>query len=225
MNLKEILPIVTITGALSIMPPWNACAKTPWKKVENKVLTSKETLEIYEWINAFRNVTANKVEKAIAPKKTVNNSTATPKKVVNNTERKNSRLVFNNAIITSYNPEPNQTDDTPCVNSASQSILSQKYPWNWNLCEMHKKWLRPVALTQDRLANVYRTLNKPVPKDKITFEFGERIKIVSPDKKCNWVFIVADAFNARYNWQEKVDIFRMDKSQNTTCKDAKVYKM
>lgn len=131
-------------------------------------------------------------------------------------------VVFDNATITTYNPVPGQTDDTPCVNETTAPVLEKLY-WTWDLCELNEWWIQTVAVPQSNLDYVNDILwRKP---QWFQFSIWDTIMIT-------WTWecdisraVVADAFNSRYNGQQKVDIFLLDLTKNTKCEWAQVYKI
>lgn len=172
--------------------------------------------------NAVNNIVRKKASSKDGLRKSHSQENPTSPKEDKNT----GELVFNNATITTYNPLPWQTDSTPCINESSQGVLKKLYGHNGDLCKLHEVWIRVAALPQDRLNSVYRALWTPIPEWKITFDFWDKIRIESNDPRCTWVYIVADAFNKRYNGQEKVDLFRVGSLKtNFSCYNSKVYKM
>jgi len=116
--------------------------------------------------------------------------------------------LYVNTYITSYNPEAGQTDSTPCVAGGTQM----------DLCDMAKQGLRPIALSQDhaKWSNY---------ADSDALEAGTNIWLESTDypddPRCNGLFIVADAMNARYT--NRADLFFMNRSDNISC-HANIYK-
>lgn len=134
-------------------------------------------------------------------------------------------LVFSNAKVTTYNPDHKQTDSSPCVNSSTYKKLKEKY-WEWDLCILNEKGLKTIALPQDRLDYVYKYLWQRIPTNKITFSPWDKVRLEDPNNPvCNWEFIVWDAFNKRYNWTERIDLFMSDRSKNTSCNWTKMYKI
>lgn len=110
--------------------------------------------------------------------------------------------------VTSYNPEPGQTDSTPCVAGGT----------GVDVCDMAQRGERPIALSQEYLNWAVSAPNK----DK-RFNSGDRIRleqIDGDDPRCNGVFQVVDAMNIRY--RKRADLFFMSRSDNTSCK-AKMY--
>jgi len=134
-------------------------------------------------------------------------------------------LVFQDPIITTYNPSRFQTDRTPCVNPSSFYKLKRKY-WEGNLCNLYKKGYKIVALPQDRLKYVYSYLWQSLPKNKILFSPWDKIRLKwFKESLCNWLFIIWDAFSSKYNGKEKVDIFLLDSKKNTRCIWGEMYKI
>ncbi|RLI72263.1 MAG: hypothetical protein DRP02_02295 [Candidatus Gerdarchaeota archaeon] len=103
--------------------------------------------------------------------------------------------------VTSYNPEERQTDSSPCFGAGGQ-----------NLCELYKKGVRPIALSQDLVAWVGGT-----------YRLGEKITLESTDfpndRRCNGEFVVLDTMNKR--WKKRADIFFADPAMNLSC-NAKI---
>lgn len=100
-------------------------------------------------------------------------------------------------LITTYNPEPEQTDSTPCIAGGT----------GYNLCDMAREGKRTIALSQELLAWTGRG----------KLEAGTVITLVSEngDWRCNGEFILADALNARFT--NRGDIFMMNPQDNTSC--------
>lgn len=114
-----------------------------------------------------------------------------------------------NIKITSYNPERGQTDSTPCKAGGT----------GYDICEISKRGLRPIALSQE-MAAWSTVANKQGPH----FNPGDVITLKSTDQpqdpRCNGEFIVADAMNIRY--RKSADLFMPTRASNTSC-SAHVY--
>ena len=106
--------------------------------------------------------------------------------------------------VTSYNPEVNQTDSTPCIAGGT----------GYDLCGMANVGERPIALSQELIewGNV--------PGKSKPFGKGDNLCMTSldfpTDPRCNGRFIVSDAMNIR--WRKKADIFFMSRKDNISCK-------
>lgn len=102
--------------------------------------------------------------------------------------------------VTSYNPEPGQTDSTPCVAGGT----------GYSLCDRAQQGERLIALSQELLA--WSTQRGPVQAgDQVTLESIDQPN----DPRCNGTFTVADAMNVRFT--NKADLFLMNRSDNTSC--------
>jgi hypothetical protein len=85
---------------------------------------------------------------------------------------------------------------------------------------MAKKGERVIALSQDLIDwSIYG-------KDAL-FTKGEKVWLKSTnypeDPRCNGMFIVGDAMNARFNGKYRGDIFFLERKDNISC-NAKIYK-
>lgn len=100
-----------------------------------------------------------------------------------------------NITVTAYNPEPGQTDGSPCIGAA-----------NVDLCELSKSGKRVMALSQDLVG---RDASKP-------FHYGDRVQMTSNIEQCNGVFFVYDTMNVRF--KNYGDLFFLNKKDNTSCK-------
>ena len=109
-----------------------------------------------------------------------------------------------NILITSYNPEVNQTDSTPCIAGGT----------GFNICDMAKNGQRPIAFSQD----IVNWSNGNM------FKAGDKVSLKSVnypyDWRCNGEFIVSDAMNIRFT--KRGDIFFLDRKNNISC-NANVY--
>ena len=96
--------------------------------------------------------------------------------------------------FTSYNPEPAQTDDTPCVGASG-----------YDVCELKKSGVRPIALSRDL-----------VGKGK-KFQFGDKVVLKSKlnDWRCNGNFEIWDNMNGRF--KNRGDIFFLERKNNIDC--------
>jgi hypothetical protein len=88
----------------------------------------------------------------------------------------------NKILFTTYNPQYEQTDASPCVGSRA------------NVCELWRKGQRPIAL--------------PVATMKsLGIKYFDNIRIVSDNGQCNITAVVVDTMNRRYNGLPRGDIF------------------
>ena len=121
--------------------------------------------------------------------------------------------------MTSYNNDPRQTDDTPCMAW-----------WTWiDICEAEKEWRKIIALSQELTAwsQIWRYRKKIWA---LTFEPWEKVILKQTEEsiakqwvntRCSWEFEVWDAMNVRY--RKRWDIFFSDRKMNTSCQ-VKIYK-
>lgn len=90
---------------------------------------------------------------------------------------------------------------------------------------MAEEGIRTIALSQEltawsELGKIRKSMN--CGKGCLTFEAGQKVKLESDDGdwRCNGEFIVADALNKRF--RKRIDIFMMNRKDNTSC-TANVY--
>ena len=107
----------------------------------------------------------------------------------------------NYMLFTTYNPEPGQTDSTPCIGASGD-----------DQCELATNHgARIIALSQDMVSHF---------GDK-RFKYRDRVRLEqhpeeSPNDLCNGEYEVLDTMNARFT--NRGDIFVMDRSMNTSCR-------
>lgn len=85
---------------------------------------------------------------------------------------------------------------------------------------MAKKGERVIALSQD-------LIDWSIYGQNALFTKGEKVWLKSVDhpndERCNGMFIVGDAMNARFNGKNRGDIFFLNRKDNISC-NAKVHK-
>lgn len=91
--------------------------------------------------------------------------------------------------VTNYNPEPGQTDGSPCTGANSTDLCA-------------------IAKTE-RVAAVSRNLLK---RWGGSIRYGDRILVQHERTECSGVFRVEDTMHERFT--DYVDVFHLDRSQN-----------
>lgn len=100
-------------------------------------------------------------------------------------------------LVTTYQPLEAQTDNSPCIGAGGE-----------NLCELHKRGTRLLALSQDIVA----WTGGFIP-------YGSVVRLKSNDKRCHGLFYVADTMNRRFT--KRGDRFTL--KENYSC-NAILYK-
>ena len=106
-------------------------------------------------------------------------------------------------VLTSYNPEVYQTDDSPEIGAIGI-----------NLVYAVSQGIKPLALSQDL---IYGSKGHYCRERDLCFaKYGDHIKIESDNPLCNGEYVVLDTMNKKFTL--KGDIFRLNKQDNINCK-------
>ena len=184
-----------------------------YELAHNVALTAEDEARRLRLVADNKNATVKEIEGQMKELNAINNDLRQ--------KLETQEVIMSNPSVkvhaTSYNPEVGQTDSSPC-HAGGTGI---------NVCDSFEAGDRPIALSQELTAWSQKgkmRVGMDCGDACITFEPGEKVLAVSEldDPRCNGVFTVSDAMNARFS--KRADIFFMDRSDNVSC-DMTIYKL